>query len=244
MALFRLLAFIYGLGTYAVFFATFLYGLGFFGNFAVPKTIDSGPRLPLGTALLVNVSLLALFSVQHSVMARPAFKKIWTKVIPVAVERSTYVLVSSLALIALFRYWQPMGGVIWRVEGTLGKALLYGLYALGVLIILISTFAIHHGDMFGLRQVYLHLREREYTPIPFRVPGPYKVVRHPLYLGWLLFFWSTPSMTVAHLLCALGMTAYILVAIQFEERDLLSYFGDDYRRYKARVPSLLPFWKR
>jgi protein-S-isoprenylcysteine O-methyltransferase Ste14 len=226
--------------SYLIFFATFLYAIGFLGNVMVPKSIDSGRTAPLGVALLVNAGLLAIFAVQHSVMARPWFKRMWTRVIPKQAERSTYVLLSSLALILLFWLWQPIGGVVWSVEQPALRMVLYGLFALGFAIVLVSTFLINHFDLFGLRQVYLYLRGKEYSQLRFGTPLLYRHVRHPLYLGWLLAFWSTPTMTIAHLVFAIATTVYIFLAIQFEEKDLLDTFGDDYRRYRENVPMIVP----
>ena len=240
----RILVFLYGVVSYAIFFGTFVYAAGFIGNFLVPKTMDSGATGPLGTALLVGGVLLAGFAVQHSGMARPGFKQWLTRYIPEPAERPTYVLLSSLALILLFAAWQPLGGTIWHIESSAGQAILYGLFALGFLIVLVTTFLINHFDLFGLRQVWLYLRGREYTPVRFVEPGPYKLVRHPLYVGWLLAFWATPTMTASHLVFAIATTAYILVAIQLEERDLEASLGEDYRAYRDRVPMLIPGRKR
>jgi protein-S-isoprenylcysteine O-methyltransferase Ste14 len=236
----RIAAFLYGSASYAIFFATFLYAIGFVGNLVVPKSIDSSPEQPLGWALLINFGLLTLFALQHSIMARPAFKRWWTRFVPQPVERSTYVLFSSLALLLLFWQWQPMGGVIWNVENAIGRGLLFSGFAFGWSLVLVSTFLINHFDLFGLRQVYLYLRGREYTPLTFGTPGPYKHVRHPLYVGWLFAFWATPTMTAAHLVFALLTTAYILVAIQLEEHDLLTAHGESYAAYRRRVPMLIP----
>lgn len=235
----RLSVLLYGVVCYAVFFATFLYAIGFVGNLWVPKSMDSAASLPLGQALLVNLGLLALFAVQHSVMARPAFKRWWTRFVPEAAERSTYVLFSSLALIALFWFWQPMGGVVWSVTDPLGVGVLYALYAFGWGLVLVSTFLINHFDLFGLRQVWLYFLGRPYTPLRFGTPLLYRIVRHPLYVGWLFAFWATPTMTVAHLVFAVMTTAYILVAIQLEERDLVE-FHPEYADYRRRVPMLIP----
>jgi protein-S-isoprenylcysteine O-methyltransferase Ste14 len=186
------------------------------GNFLVPKSIDSDPQVPFLPALAINLTLLALFAVQHSVMARPWFKAAWTRIVPTPVERSTYVLFSSAALLLLFWKWQPMGGVIWEVNNAYGQLMLESSYLTGVLIVLVTTFLLNHFDLFGLRQVWLNLLGRPYTPLTFRTPAPYRIVRHPLYVGWLLMFWSAPLMTSAHLVFALATTAYILIAIQFE----------------------------
>lgn len=236
----RYLAFAYGVVAYAAFLATFVYAIGFIGNFAVPTTLDGPAAGPLGVALAVNLGLLTVFALQHSVMARPAFKRWWTKVVPEPVERSTYVLLSSLALIALFAFWQPMGGVVWDIQNPLGRAVLYALFGLGWVIVLVSTFLINHFDLFGMRQVWLYLKGRPYTPLRFQTPWLYRYVRHPLYVGWFLAFWATPTMTVAHLLFAVVTAAYILVAIQLEERDLITHHGDDYANYRKRVPMLIP----
>jgi protein-S-isoprenylcysteine O-methyltransferase Ste14 len=225
--------------SYSAFFATYLYAVGFVGNFGVPKSLDSAPTAPLGTALLINLGLLGLFAIQHSVMARPAFKRQLLRLIPQAAERSTYVLASSLALILLFWQWSPLGGVIWDVQDTTARAVLYGLFGFGFLLVLVSTLLINHFDLFGLRQVWLNLRGREYRSLSFVTPGPYRLIRHPLYLGWLFAFWATPTMTVTHLLFAVMTTAYILVAIQLEERDLIAAHPE-YAEYKRRVPMIIP----
>jgi protein-S-isoprenylcysteine O-methyltransferase Ste14 len=239
----RLLIFVYGIVSYAVFFVTFLYAIGFIGNLWVPKSIDSAREVSLVTALAINLALLALFALQHSVMARPAFKRWWTRIVPEPAERSTYTLLSSVALIVLFAFWQPMGGVIWKVLSPVGQALLYGAFAFGWGLLLLSTFLINHFDLFGLRQVWLQLVGKPYRPVTFRTPVLYRQLRHPLYLGWLFTFWATPTMTVAHLVFAIGTTVYILIAIQFEERDLIAAHPE-YEDYRRRVPMLVPFTKR
>lgn len=231
---------IYGVVCYVIFFATFCYAIGFVGNFLVPRTIDGEPVSPLWFALLVNTGLLGLFAVQHSVMARPTFKTWWTRIVPPAAERATYTLLSSLALIALFLFWQPMGGTIWHIEHPAGQAVMYGLFAFGWLLVLYSTFLINHFDLFGLRQVWAYFRGRAYSHLKFTTPGPYRIVRHPLYVGWLFAFWATPTMTVAHLVFAVLTTAYILVAIRLEERNLVDYHGEAYAEYRKRVPMLIP----
>lgn len=210
---------LYGVASYFAFFATILYAIGFVGNIWVPKAIDSAPTAGFAVALLTNLGLLALFAIQHSSMARPAFKRAWTRIIPPAAERSTYVLFSSVALMILFAFWQPMGGVIWHFEDSLVQAICYTLFGLGWVTVFASSFLINHFDLFGLRQVWLHFRRRPYTHLPFATPGLYRLVRHPLYCGFLLAFWFTPTLTVAHLLFALMITAYILVGTQLEERD-------------------------
>ena len=233
----------YGLFSYAVFFATFLYSIGFIGNVIVPKSIDSIPTTTLGSALLINLALLALFAVQHSLMARPFFKRRWTRIVHPAAERSTYVLFSSLALALLFAFWQPMGGIIWAFENSALVALAYAAYAFGWLLVLFSTCAINHFDLFGLRQSWAFFRGREPEPLRFVQPWIYRIVRHPLYVGWLFVFWATPTMTVAHLVFALATSAYILVAIQLEERDLADAHPE-YSAYKRRVPMLVPSLKK
>jgi protein-S-isoprenylcysteine O-methyltransferase Ste14 len=240
----RISVFLYGVVSYAIFFGTFLYALGFVGNFVVPRTLDGPPLLPTGQALLIDLLLLGAFAIQHSLMARPFFKRWLTRFIPESAERSTYVLFSSLALIALFAFWQPLGGVVWDVQDPVARAVLYALFGFGWLLVLVATFLINHFDLFGLRQVWLQLVGRPYTQLKFGTPGPYKLVRHPLYLGWLFAFWATPTMTGTHLLFAFMTTAYILVAIQFEEKDLVDSLGDDYRHYRERVPMILPLGRR
>lgn len=236
----RVLTFTYGLACYAVFLGVFVYAIGFIGGFYTPTLLDGAPERPLAEALAIDLGLLALFAVQHSVMARPAFKRRWTRVVPEAAERSTYVLASSLALVALFVLWEPIGGVVWNVPEGPGRALVIGLYAFGWALLLYTTFLIDHFDLFGLAQVWRHLRGQQYRPPQFRTPALYRVVRHPLYIGWLVIFWAAPTMTVAHLVFALMTTAYIVIAIQFEERDLVAAFGDDYVQYRRQTPMLVP----
>ena len=240
----RVSAFIYGLICYAIFFATFLYTCGFVGNFIVPHSIDSAPIVPWSNALLVDATLIGTFGIQHSVMARQGFKAWWTQFVPKPIERSTYVLFSSLCLIALFYFWQPIGGAIWKVNSPQAAAVLYGLFASGWLLMLATTFLINHFDLFGLRQVWLYLRLKNYTQLTFTTPGPYQYVRHPLYVGWLLGVWATPIMTVTHLVFALITTAYILIGIQLEERDLIEVYGKAYADYRRQVPMIVPFLHR
>ena len=237
----KILFLLYGVVCYLIFFGTFLYALGIVGNLYVPNSIDGVPEVPLWQAILTNSAFLVLFAVQHSVMARPAFKRRFTKFVSEPVERSTYVLFSSLVLIGLMVFWQPMGGVVWSAESPLCIALLNILFFAGWGLVLLSTFMINHFDLFGLRQVWMYFQGKPYTPLHFRIPFLYKWVRHPLYLGWLIAFWATPTMTVTHLLFALATTGYILVAIRFEESDLVAHFGQKYREYRQRVPMLLPF---
>lgn len=236
----RAAIFAYGMVAYVIFLGVFIYAIGFIGNFGTPTTLDGRATAPFWTAVAWNVGLLTLFALQHSVMARPAFKRWWTQLVPQAAERSTYVLFSSLAMIAMFHFWQPIGGDIWNVTSTACQAVLYGIYGLGWLVVLASTFLINHFDLFGLRQVWLEVRGKAYTPLEFKTPALYKIVRHPLYVGWLMVFWATPTMTAAHLLFAVMTTVYILVAIQLEERDLEDHHGADYTNYKKQVPMLIP----
>ena len=240
----RVVAFAYGVVSYFIFLVSFLYACGFMSNFVVPHSIDSAPIIPLSHALLVNIALLGLFGLQHSGMARKSFKQKWTKLVPEAVERSTYVLFSSLCLFTLFYFWQPMGGYLWNINSATGTVTLYSLSALGWLIVLGSTFLINHFHLFGLQQVWQYLRGKEGTPAKFVTPGLYKHVRHPLYVGFLIAFWATPSMTIAHLVFALIVTIYVLVAVQLEEKDLIAEHGEAYKSYRRRVPMLIPFSRR
>jgi methanethiol S-methyltransferase len=236
----RILIFVYGIVSYLIFFAVFLYGIGFIGGFATPTMLDGAASVPLGQALLVDLGLLCAFAIQHSGMARPAFKKWWTRIVPEAAERSTYVLLSSLALAALFVFWEPIGGVVWSAPAGLARNFVVGLYLVGWMLLLYSTFLIDHFDLFGLKQVWRRLANKTYRAPVFRTPSLYKIVRHPLYIGWLTIFWAAPTMTAAHLLFAAVTTAYILVAIRWEERDLESAFGYIYADYKSRTPMLVP----
>jgi protein-S-isoprenylcysteine O-methyltransferase Ste14 len=231
---------IYGAFSYAVFLAVFVYGLGFIGGFRTPTMLDGTAHTPKETALALDLWLLTLFAFQHSGMARPAFKRWWRRVVPQAAERSTYVLASSLALAALFLWWEPIGGVVWQVTTIPGRTLILTWYFCGWLLLLYSTFLIDHFDLFGLKQVW-----RNFTGSPYRAPqvhtlSLYRLVRHPLYIGWLTIFWAAPTMTVAHLVFALMTTAYILTAIRLEERDLVSTFGDLYVEYRESTPMLIP----
>jgi len=240
----RILFFTYGSLSYLIFLGTFLYAVCFIGNFGVPRTLDGPASGPLGISFAIDTGLLTLFAVQHSVMARKWFKDWWTRLVPKPVERSTYVLFSSFALILLFIQWRPLGGVIWSVEVPAVRLLLRVLFAFGWGLVLASTFLINHFDLFGLRQVWLYLLGRSDKTTQFVTPGPYRLVRHPLYVGWLFAFWMTPVMTLAHLLFSIATTAYILLAIQFEERDLVREHGDAYEEYRRSVPMLIPFIRK
>jgi protein-S-isoprenylcysteine O-methyltransferase Ste14 len=235
----RITAFLYGSICYLVFLGTFLYAIGFLGDFGVPKPMDSMPHLPFLPALAIDLALLGIFALQHSIMARPWFKAAWTRLVPAPVERSTYVLFSSLALLLLYWKWEPLGGVVWNIASPSGVVVINLLYAAGWVTVLFATFLINHFDLFGLRQVWLYSQGRPYTQLKFRTPGPYRFVRHPLYVGWIMVFWSAPLMTSAHLVFAVATTAYILIAIQFEERDLVR-FHPEYADYRRQVSMIVP----
>jgi protein-S-isoprenylcysteine O-methyltransferase Ste14 len=235
----RLLLLTYGILCYTLSLATILYAVGFIGGLLTPTQLDGPRQGSLAAALAINIGLLALFAVQHSGMARPGFKRWLTRFVPGPAERSTYVLLSNAALLVLFWQWRPLGGVVWDVQGQATRAAVSAVFAAGWLIVLGATFLINHFDLFGLRQTWLGFRGVPYTPPRFTTPGPYRVVRHPLYVGWLAVFWAAPTMTAAHLLFAVGTTAYILTAIRWEERDLVAAHPE-YAAYRRRVPMLLP----
>ena len=236
----RILFFVYGCAAYLLFLATFLYAIAFIGGFGVPVILDGPATTPFVTALMINAGLLTVFAVQHSVMARPWFKRWWTQVVPWAIERSTYVLFASLALDLLFWQWRPLGGVVWNVEQPMLRAVIWTVFAFGWLQVLVMTFLIDHFDLFGLRQVWLHLRGKQYTRVHFATPAPYRVIRHPLYLGFMIAFWAAPTMSVTRLVFAIATTAYMLIAIQFEEHDLVHEHGASYEDYRRRVPMIIP----
>jgi protein-S-isoprenylcysteine O-methyltransferase Ste14 len=239
----QVLTLAYGLVAYVVFLGAFLYAIGFVGNIAVPKSIDSGATFPLTISLIVNVLLMSAFAIQHSVMARPAFKRWWTQIVPKQIERSTYVVLASLILLLLYWQWRPLPDVVWDASGTALGTVLLGLFGLGWLIVLLSTFMINHFDLFGLRQVALYFQRKPYTQVSFVTRGLYKVIRHPIMLGFIIAFWATPTMTVGHVLFAAVTTIYILVAIQFEEHDLLAADPANYPRYRAGTRMLIPIPK-
>jgi methanethiol S-methyltransferase len=234
----------YGAAAYLLFLAAFLYLVGFVGNFAVPRTVDRGLAAPIAEAVLINAALLGVFGIQHSVMARPAFKRWWARFVPSSIERSTYVLLSNVVLALLYWQWRTMPTVIWDVRMPAARAVLWALFWLGWAIALLATFLINHFDLFGLRQVYLASRQQPYTNLEFRVRLLYRLVRHPLMLGFIIAFWAAPTMTAGHLLFSTGMTIYILVATQLEERDLVASLGNQYRDYRREVPMLLPVPRR
>ena len=230
---------------YAIFFATFLYLICFVGNAGfAPVTVDRGPSAPMAMAVVIDLALIALFGVQHSVMARPAFKQRWTQVVPHSAERSVYVLLASVALLILFWFWRPIDTVVWDLTGTALAGILTLLFWVGWLLVLLSTFLINHFELFGLQQAWLNLRGRQAAAPQFRQPLLYKYVRHPLYLGFFLAFWAAPRMTAGHLLLAAGMSVYMLIAIRHEEHDLVGLFGKDYEDYRQRVGMLMPRFRR
>lgn len=235
----RVLILLFGATSYAGFLGVFLYMIGFVGGFVTPTRLDGELRGPIGEALVINLLLAAVFALQHSGMARPGFKRWWTGAAPAAIERSGYVLASNLVLVLVFWQWRPIGGLVWELQHPAARGAAWMLFAVGWLTVLATTCLINHFDLFGLRQVWLYFRHRPYTELKFVTPGPYRLVRHPMYVGWLLAFWATPRMTVAHLVFAILMTAYILTAIRFEERDLMTVH-DRYADYRRRVPMLIP----
>lgn len=236
----RIAAFVYGTASYLLMFGVFLYLFGFLAGFGVPKGINDGAATPFGLALLINTGLILLFGIQHSVMARPGFKAWWTRIVPKPIERSTYVLISTLLFVLLFWQWRPMETTIWSIESTAGQAVVWSIYALGIVLLFASTFVINHFDLFGLRQTWLNLKQQPYTHLNFSVTWFYRFVRHPLYVGWFLIFWATPYMSFGHLLLAIGMSTYILIAVRYEERDLVKFHGEAYREYQRKVPMLVP----
>jgi methanethiol S-methyltransferase len=240
----RFFVFIYGIVCYALGVLSLLYLIGFVGNIVVPKTIDSAPMGAVMPAVLVDLILVGLFAFQHSVMARPAFKERWTRLVPKPAERSTYVLFTALVLALLFWQWQPISGVVWNVEGTVGKALLEGLFWLGWVILFASSFMINHFDLFGLRQVYLRLKDRPYQTVPFVQVAFYRFVRHPIMLGVLMGLWATPTMSMGHLLFAAATTAYVFIGIFLEERDTRQALGEPYERYRQETPMIVPHPRR
>lgn len=235
----RILVFVFGTVSYVVFLGVFLYLAGFLGDFYVPRTIENGIETSLTIAILIDLGLILLFGLQHTVMARPNFKQWLTNIVPEPAERAVYVMMSNIALVLLYWQWRPTEETIWDIQNTAGQAVMYGFLALGFLIVLVTTFLINHFDLFGLRQIWLHFQGKEYTSLGFVLPGPYKLVRHPLYVGWIIAFWATPKMSYSHLLIAVGMTVYILIAIYYEERDMVKFFSE-YADYKKNVPMLIP----
>jgi protein-S-isoprenylcysteine O-methyltransferase Ste14 len=241
LAMLRILAFLYGLAGYAAAMIAILYSIGFVGDFLVPRSVDAGgPAASLGEALIVNLALLGLFAVQHSSMARRGFKRVWTRLVPQPVERSTYVWFSALLLGLLFWQWRPIPDVVWQVDNAIGAGVLWALFALGWALVFASVRSIDEMELFGVKQVYAFLRRREIQYVAFKTPLLYRIVRHPLYLGFLIAFWAIPTMTLGHLLFAAATTGYILIAVQLEERDLVAVFGEKYREYRQRVPMILP----
>ncbi|MFN0055029.1 MAG: methanethiol S-methyltransferase [Planctomycetales bacterium] len=238
----RNLFLIYGVLGHLLFLATFVWLAAFVGDLGGIRSVDALPADSLGWAILVNLGLIVLFGLQHSVMARPAFKRVWTRFIPQPIERSTYVFAAAAATVLLMREWRSVDLVIWDVQHPVGRWLLYGLFAAGWLMVPAVSLMINHFDLFGTRQVWLYWRGREYAPLPFRTPWSYGWIRHPLYVGWMIAFWAIPTMTFDHFLLAAGMTGYMLLAVVFEERDLIEYFGKDYEAYRRRIPMFIPRW--
>jgi protein-S-isoprenylcysteine O-methyltransferase Ste14 len=236
----RMSFFLYGVGAHLAFLAVYAYLAGFVGNFLVPKSIDSGERGAIAWALVADLGLIALFGLQHSIMARPWWKAIWTRIVPAPIERSTYVWISNVLVVLLVWLWQPIGVTVWDVQQPIGRAALTSLFAIGWLLVPLASLMIDHFDLFGTRQVWLHLRGREYAPPAFRTPLLYGKVRHPLYVGWMIAFWATPTMTLGHLIFAAALTCYMLIAVRFEERDLSTIYGREYADYQRRVPGFLP----
>jgi protein-S-isoprenylcysteine O-methyltransferase Ste14 len=235
----RWLTLTYGAVCYAFFLGVFLYALGFVANLLVPRSIDGPAAVFPSAALAINLGLIALFGLQHSVMARPTFKKLWTRAVPEQIERSTYVLFTNICFVAMFALWQPMPGIVWDVQNPIGRGVMWALFAAGWLMVLITTFLINHFDLFGLRQVWMYFRGQPYTHLGFRTPGIYKHIRHPLYVGWIMAFWAIPTLTIGHMVFAAGLTAYILIAIQFEERNLMQFHAE-YAAYRRRTGWFLP----
>lgn len=241
----RSITFIYGIAVYVIFLVTFLYSIGFVGNVLVPKSIDSGAQGPIFASLVINLMLLSVFALQHSIMARPAFKRVWTKVIPKAAERSTYILMTCVALILIYVFWQPLPEPVWEVSNTVLGAALTVVFWVGWLVVLASTFMIDHFDLFGLRQIYANLKKLHATQLGFMKVGLYRLVRHPIMTGFLIAFWAAPTMTMGHLLFALVTTGYIVIAVlRFEEKDLIAQIGDDYITYQREVPAFIPSIRR
>ena len=240
----RLSIFMYGVFSYLAFFVTFLYLIAFIGNLVVPKTIDSGLTIGIPQSAIIDLGLLSLFAIQHTLMARPGFKRWWTTLVPEPIERSTYVLATSISLALLCWQWRPMKELIWNVDNATGKAILFAFFFFGWGLALLSSFVINHFDLFGLRQVWFYLRNQKYSTVEFQMKSLYKYIRHPLVLGIIVGSWVTPRMTMGHLLLAVTFTAYILVGIQLEEHDLVHFFGENYTNYRRRVPMLIPFTKK
>lgn len=236
----KIMSFLYGVVCYLVFFLSFLYAVGFLGNMVVPKSINSGVESDLSQSLIINLILLSLFAIQHTIMARPAFKEWWTNYVPPHLERSTFVLVASLLLLLIFWQWQPLTGIVWHVDSAIGQTIVWGIFWVGWLIVLLSTFMINHFDLFGLRQVWLHLNDQEYSHVNFQKTALYRYIRHPIMLGFIIAFWATPNMTTGHLLFAMTTTLYILIGIQFEEQDLIDTIGPDYENYRQQVSMIIP----